>query len=70
MAIKIIRHGDLNNLNHTIEFTCKVCGCVFEADKGYYNYQYIQRENVGWFEIKFPFCDKLVAKSVECETRI
>lgn len=62
MAIKIIQHGDLNRLKHTIEFTCKDCGCVFEADQGDYTFQYSQREDCGWYAIKCPFCDKWVTK--------
>ena len=60
MSIKIIQPGDLDKLKHTIEFTCKTCGCVFEADKEDYTYQYSQREGCGWYEIKCPCCDKLV----------
>ena len=45
MSIKIIQNGDLHRLKQTIEFTCKACGCVFEADKEDYTYQYSQRED-------------------------
>lgn len=62
MAIKIIQNGDLNRLYRTIEFTCNACGCVFEADKEDYTYQYSQREDYGWYEIKCPCCDKWVTK--------
>lgn len=65
MAIKIIKNGDLNRLYRTIAFTCKACGCVFEADEEDYTYQYIQREDCemfGWYEIKCPCCDKWVTK--------
>lgn len=64
MAIKIIQNGDLNRLNHTIEFTCKHCRCVFEADQEDYTFQYSQREDCRWYEIKCPCCDEWVTKKI------
>lgn len=55
--MKIIQSGDLKRLKKVIRFQCKECGCVFEADCTEYKWQYSQRENVGWYEIKCPTCD-------------
>ena len=36
MAIKIIKPGKLKNPKDTRRFTCLLCGCVFDADRGDY----------------------------------
>ena len=36
MAIKIIKPGKLKNPKDTRRFTCPLCGCVFNADRGDY----------------------------------
>lgn len=36
MAIKIIKQGRLKNPKDTRRFTCLLCGCVFDADRGDY----------------------------------
>ena len=64
MAIKIIKQGDLNLLKRTLRFECKACGCVFDADKEDYVFQFSQRENENWYETKCPCCGKTVTRSV------
>ena len=34
--MKIIKNGDMQKLKMTKHFSCKKCGCVFEADKDEY----------------------------------
>lgn len=34
--MKIIKSGDLRKFKETKRFTCKHCGCVFEADNTEY----------------------------------
>lgn len=63
MVMKIIKNGDLNKIRRTIRFTCKHCGCEFEADKEDYEYQFSQRENYGWYETRCPYCTNRVSKS-------
>ena len=60
MAIKIIQPGNLDRLKHTIKFSCRACGCMFEADKDDCTTYYGQRENadIGWYEIECPICGK------------
>ena len=58
--MKIIIPGDLKRLNETRQFKCKACGCVFEADKGEYKFQYSQREDLEWYEIRCPTCQRWV----------
>lgn len=36
MAIKIIKPGKIKNPRDTRRFTCLLCGCVFDADRGDY----------------------------------
>lgn len=56
--MKIIIPGDLKKLNKTKQFTCKNCGCLFEANKDEY---YIGAQyNEEYYYCKCPFCDKLV----------
>lgn len=34
--MKILKQGDLERLKKSLQFTCKLCGCVFEANDNEY----------------------------------
>lgn len=63
MTVRIIRNGDLNKVKQTLKFECKACGCVFEADREDYKFEFSQRENTSWYEIKCPYCDNWCIKN-------
>ena len=63
--MKIIKQGDLSRLKEIKRFTCKACGCEFEADNTEYRRDYDQRENCGWYTIKCPTCDGWVTTDYE-----
>lgn len=57
--MKIIVNGDLDRTKRTIRFTCKSCGCVWEANKDEYTYHCDQRD--GEFSyMKCPCCGNVV----------
>ena len=63
--MKIIRKGDLNRLKEIRQFECSACGCVFEAERGEYKYDYSQREDYGWYEIQCPTCTRWVTQKAD-----
>lgn len=65
--MKIIQHGNIDRLKKVIEFKCKLCGCVFQAEKGEYKYQYSQRDDASWYEAKCPLCGYLCIKTETSE---
>lgn len=42
--MKVIRHGDLSKINKTMQFTCKRCGCVFNADENECNITFFMND--------------------------
>ena len=56
--IKIIREGKIDK--QVLRFTCEKCGCIFEGEKGDYNWNYYQRDNEAIQSIKCPCCGKWV----------
>lgn len=60
--MKIIKKGREKDLKKTKRFTCRECGCVFEADKG--EYQSGQQYNETYFFCKCPFCGKEAPETV------
>lgn len=56
--IKIIREGKIDK--QVLRFTCQNCGCIFEGEKGDYNWSYYQRDNEAICSIKCPCCGKWV----------
>ena len=63
--MRILKAGDVERLKQIKKFECKTCGCVFEADNTEYKYQYSQRIDEGWYEVKCPTCGKRVTTSDE-----
>lgn len=58
--MKIIKEG---NINATKRFECKRCGCIWEADKGEYEYtplMAIQHDNLKPYWMKCPICKSCV----------
>lgn len=60
--IEIIEQGDLNRLKGTLRFACKACGCLFNADREDYTWEYSPREDCGWWSIKCPCCKQYVTR--------
>lgn len=62
--MNIVQMGDSERARRhkfgTKRFTCEICGCVWEANKDEYKYQYDQRENIAWYSCRCPFCQVLV----------
>ena len=44
--MKIIQEGNPNIIRRGLRFTCKRCGCVFEADFGEYSIEFIRNDVV------------------------
>lgn len=53
--MKIITQGDLNKTKRIIRFTCKTCGCVWEAEKSEYTYNFDQRDGE-YSSMRCPCC--------------
>lgn len=49
--MRIIQQGKQKE-THT--FICRVCGCVFEADKGEFTFEFFRNEE--YFKSICPFC--------------
>lgn len=58
--MKNIKNGVLPNC--TKRFTCEICGCVFEADKGeYYGISQMESlDNLPRYKCKCPTCGSMV----------
>jgi len=56
--MKIIKNGDMQKLKMTKHFSCKKCGCVFEADKD--EYKSGSQYNETYYFCKCPFCSETV----------
>jgi len=54
--MKIIREGNVKRLLKTKRFTCKECGCVFEANKG--EYESGVQYNEEYFYCQCPTCKR------------
>lgn len=52
--MKIIQDGNLDKLKEIVRFTCKRCGCVFEAEKN--EYKTSTQYNETYYICKCPFC--------------
>lgn len=63
--MKILEPGNPPDPRMPIIFRCENCGCKFEAYKDEYKWQYSQRENTSWYEVRCPCCDQLVTKEDE-----
>lgn len=65
MAIKIIKPGKIKNPRDTRRFTCLLCGCVFDADRGDYEAVMIcsQLDDVIVHQAVCPACHKWVHRS-------
>ena len=68
--MKIIKKGlsdvEVERLNRKPrQFTCEVCGCVFEADNTEYKHNYDQYEGDEWWTYDCPNCGRLVMDSIE-----
>lgn len=65
--MKIINTGNQKIARITtrvIRFTCKICGCVFEADKNEYTYMTCKEDEECSF-ITCPSCGKIVFGSYD-----
>lgn len=62
MAIKIIKPG--KKPETTKRFTCKHCGCVFNADKDDYEEMY-SLCNGYYLRVDCPVCERTVRKSCD-----
>lgn len=62
IGLRIIREGDLNKLKRSMQFECQYCGCVFEAERTEYEYEYSQREDCAWYRSVCPTCGKPIWK--------
>ncbi len=60
--MKIIKAGDKNLLKQIIRFTCPKCLCVFEAEKGEWEYapQMQQQRGEGTYRVVCPCCKNIV----------
>ncbi len=58
--MKIIKEGNLERLKEYRTFECKLCGCVFMAERGEYKYRFDQREGDEWYEVVCPTCKRNV----------
>lgn len=58
--MKIIKPGNINLLRETKLFRCKKCGCVFEADKGEYEYLSSPQYNDVYYLYPCPTCGNTV----------
>lgn len=61
--MKIIKQGKTEEelkviLNKTKRFKCKTCGCIFEADKGEYEYSSSCLNEGGYYYCICPNCKK------------
>lgn len=54
--MKIIVKGDVNRLLKTKRFSCRECGCVFEASKG--EYETGTQYNEEYYSCKCPMCKR------------
>lgn len=54
--MEILKHGNLEKTRDQLVFKCTNCKCLFRADRSEYQFQYVQRENLAWYEIKCPEC--------------
>ena len=58
--MEIIQKGDTKRLLKIKRFTCKECGCVFEANKT--EYKYGSQYNEGYYYCNCPCCGNKVYK--------
>lgn len=61
--MRIISKGDLSRLDKVIRFTCEECGCVFEASKEEYSYDYYQRDDTTLYWIRCPVCNHVIDRT-------
>ena len=54
--MNIIKKGDVNRLRKTKTFTCRECGCVFEANKG--EYKSGMQYNEEYYYCQCPTCNR------------
>jgi len=54
----IIVEGDLNRLNKVKRFSCRECGCVFDADKTEYTAE--SQYNETYYKCTCPTCGNTV----------
>lgn len=54
--MEILKHGNLEKTRDRLVFECKNCKCQFQADRHEFSFQYSQRENLAWYEVKCPEC--------------
>ena len=65
--MKIIKAGDIRRIDNTRKFTCKRCGCVFEADRSEYHTQSDFR-NGHFYVCMCPTCGRDVLTYPEDDT--
>lgn len=53
--MKIIKAGDLKRINGIKRFTCRACGCIWEADNSEYRTETDFR-NGRYFTMRCPTC--------------
>jgi len=63
--MRILKNGTPPDPNHPIIFDCPNCGCKFEAIRSEYKWQFSQREDESWYEVKCPCCNQRVTKKDE-----
>lgn len=68
MAIKIIKPGNIRKLKNTRQFTCPLCGCVFNADRGDYE-ELIQYQTLEYKAV-CPTCHHSTYRSEPLEKEV
>lgn len=53
--MRIIKHGDLERKAERKRFTCRDCGCVFDAESG--EYKIGTHYNETYFSCRCPCCN-------------
>lgn len=53
--MKVIIPGDIERTKRIIRFTCRDCGCVWEAGKDEYTYNFDQKDGE-YSSMKCPCC--------------
>ena len=53
--MKVIVAGDIERTKRIIRFTCRDCGCVWEAGKDEYTYNFDQKDGE-YSSMKCPCC--------------
>ena len=55
--MKIIQEGDKQKLLQIVRFKCRVCGCIFDADKTEYQWYEVGACYDSGLRCKCPTCD-------------